>query len=59
MAFAFSHTFVALALGKTFQHPIMAWPVLLSGAVCSIVPALDVIGFYFGFNTATSGVIAV
>jgi len=36
----------------------MTWPVLLSGAVCSIVPDLDVIGFYFGSITAISGVIA-
>lgn len=50
MASAFSHTFVALALGKAFQHPIMRWPVLLSGAICSIVPDLDVIGFYFGIQ---------
>ncbi len=50
MASAFSHTFVALALGKAFQHPIMTWPVLLSGAVCSIVPDLDVIGFSFGIH---------
>jgi len=28
----------------------MTWPVLLSGAVCSIVPDLDVIGFYFGIH---------
>ena len=50
MASAFSHAFVALALGKALQHPIMTWPVLLSGAVCSIVPDLDVIGFYFGIH---------
>ena len=50
MASAFSHAVVAVALGKAFQHPIMTWPVLLSGAVCSIVPDLDVIGFYFGIH---------
>jgi len=50
MASAFSHTFIALTIGKAFQHPIMTWPVLLSGAVCSIVPDLDVIGFYFGLQ---------
>ncbi|WHZ29012.1 MAG: hypothetical protein OJF51_003812 [Nitrospira sp.] len=58
MASAFSHTFVAPALGKAFQHPIMAWPVLLSGSVYSIVPDLDVIGFTSASNTETSGVIA-
>lgn len=50
MASAFSHAFVALALGKVFQHPTMRWPILLSGAVCSIIPDLDVIGFYFGIQ---------
>lgn len=50
MASAFSHAFVALALGKAFQHSIMTWPVLLSGAVCSVVPDLDVLGFYFGIQ---------
>lgn len=50
MASAFSHTLAALVLGKAFQHPIMTWPVLLSSAVCSIVPDLDVIGFYFGIH---------
>lgn len=44
-----SHTFVALALGKAFQHPISAWSVLLSRAVGSIVPDLDV-GSYFGIR---------
>lgn len=50
MASEFSHTFVALALGKAIQHPSMTWPVLLSGAGCSIIPDLDVIGFYFGIQ---------
>ena len=48
MASAFSHAFVALALGKASLHPIMTWEVLLLGMTCSIVPDLDVIGFYFG-----------
>ncbi len=50
MASAFTHTFVALALGKTFQHPIMTWRLLLLGMTCSIVPDLDVMGFYFGIH---------
>lgn len=50
MASAFSHAFVALALGKTSSHPIMTWQVLLLGMTCSIVPDLDVIGFYFGIQ---------
>lgn len=50
MASAFSHAFVALALGKAPQHPGMTPPVLLLGAVCSIVPDFDVIGFSFGIQ---------
>lgn len=47
MASAFSHAFVALALGKAPQHPILTWPVLFTGMICSIIPDVDVIGFYF------------
>jgi inner membrane protein len=50
MASAFSHAFVALALGKAPQHPVLGWPVLLLGMTCSIIPDLDVIGFYFGIQ---------
>ncbi|HWF58756.1 MAG TPA: metal-dependent hydrolase [Nitrospira sp.] len=50
MASAFSHAFVALALGKASPHPIITWQVLLLGMTCSIVPDLDVIGFYFGIQ---------
>lgn len=50
MASAFSHALVALALGKASLHPIMTWRVLLLGMTCSIVPDLDVIGFYFGIQ---------
>jgi inner membrane protein len=50
MASAFSHAFVALALGKAAPHPIMTWQVLLIGMTCSIIPDLDVIGFYFGIQ---------
>ena len=50
MASAFSHAFVALALGKASHHPILTWPVLLMGMICSIIPDLDVIGFSFGIQ---------
>lgn len=50
MASAFSHALVALALGKTASHRAMTWPVILLGAVCSVVPDLDVIGFTFGIR---------
>ncbi len=50
MASAFSHAFVALALGKASRHPIMTWQVVLLGMTCSIVPDLDVIGLSFGIR---------
>lgn len=50
MASAFSHAFVAVTLGKSASHQTMTWPVVLTGAVCSIVPDLDVIGFAFGIH---------
>lgn len=50
MASAFSHAFVALALGKAPRHPVFTWPVLFLGMACSIVPDLDVIGFSFGIQ---------
>ena len=50
MASAFSHAFVALALGKTSRHPSMTWRVLFLGMACSIVPDLDVVGFSFGIR---------
>ncbi|MBS0151118.1 MAG: metal-dependent hydrolase [Nitrospira sp.] len=50
MASAFSHAFVALTLGKTVSHRAMRWPVLLTGAACSIMPDLDVVGFAFGIQ---------
>lgn len=50
MASAFSHAFVALALGRATQHPVMTRQVLFVGMVCSMVPDLDVIGFSFGIR---------
>jgi inner membrane protein len=50
MASAFSHAFVALALGKTPRHSMFTWPVLSLGMACSMVPDLDVIGFSFGIR---------
>lgn len=50
MASAFSHAFVALALGKASPHPIMTWQALLLGMACSIAPDVDVIGFPFGIR---------
>jgi inner membrane protein len=48
MASAFSHAIVALAMGKAFQNRELSWRALFLGALCSVVPDLDVIGFHFG-----------
>ncbi len=50
MASAFSHAFVALALGRANYHPLMTRQVLFLGMACSILPDLDVIGFSFGIR---------
>jgi inner membrane protein len=50
MASAFSHAFVALTLGKASHHSSFTWPVLILGMICSVIPDLDVIGFYFGIH---------
>jgi inner membrane protein len=46
MASAFSHAIVALAIGKAVQNKDLSWRELLLGALCSVLPDLDVIGFY-------------
>ena len=48
MASAFSHAIVALAMGKAFRYKELSWRELFLGALCSVVPDLDVIGFFFG-----------
>ncbi|MDN5941960.1 MAG: metal-dependent hydrolase, partial [Nitrospira sp.] len=50
MASAFSHAFVALAMGKAFQNKELSWRELSLGAFCSTLPDLDVIGLYFGIE---------
>jgi len=50
MASAFSHAIVALAMGKAFENKELSWRELLLGALCSVVPDLDVIGFYVGIQ---------
>ena len=50
MPSAFSHAFVALAFGKVPQPPILTWPIVFMGMICSIIPDVDVIGFYFGIH---------
>jgi len=48
MASAFSHAFVALAIGKAPKSRALTWRTILLGMVCSVIPDLDVLGFYFG-----------
>ena len=50
MASAFSHAIVALAMGKAFRNKELGWRELSLGALCSVVPDLDVIGFFFGIQ---------
>ena len=50
MASAFSHAVVALAMGKAFQNKELSRRELFLGALCSVVPDLDVIGFPLGIQ---------
>jgi len=50
MASAFSHAFVALAMGKAVQNKELGWRELSVGALCSVVPDLDVIGLPLGIQ---------
>lgn len=50
MASGFSHAIAALGLGTCFYRPGMPKRVWLAGALCSVVPDLDVIGFRFGIR---------
>jgi inner membrane protein len=48
MASVFSHAVAALGIGACFYRPVVPKRVWVIGAVCSVVPDLDVIGFRFG-----------
>ena len=50
MASAFSHAFVALAMGKAFRNKELGLRELSLGALCSTVPDLDVLGFPLGIQ---------
>lgn len=50
MASAFSHAVAALAIGACFHRPGIPKRVWVAGALCSVVPDLDVIGFRFGID---------
>jgi inner membrane protein len=50
LASGFSHAVAALSLGTCFYRPGMPKRFWLAGALCSVVPDLDVIGFRFGIH---------
>ena len=48
MASAFSHAFVAVALGSAYAQHHMPWHFWVLSITCSILPDADVIGFTLG-----------
>ena len=50
MASIFSHAVAALGIGACFYRPSTPNRVWVAGAVCSVIPDLDVIGFRFGIR---------
>jgi len=50
LASAFSHAVAALSIGGCFYRPGIPKRVWLAGALCSVIPDLDVIGFRFGIH---------
>jgi inner membrane protein len=52
VASAFSHAVAALGIGACFYRPGIPKRVWAVGALCSVIPDLDVIGFQFGIRYA-------
>jgi inner membrane protein len=50
MASVFSHAAAALGIGACFYQPGTPKCVWVAGALCSVIPDLDVIGFHFGIH---------
>src|SRR5277367_756530 len=48
MASVFSHAVAALGIGACFYRPEIPKRVWVVGAICSVIPDADVIGFHFG-----------
>lgn len=44
----FSHAVAAIGIGACFYRPSIPARIWIAGAVCSMLPNLDVIGFRFG-----------
>lgn len=50
MASVFSHAVAAVGIGACFYRPGVSKRVWIAGALCSVIPDLDVIGFQFGIR---------
>ena len=50
MASPFSHAVAALSIGTCLYRPQTPKRVWMAGALCSILPDVDVIGFRFGIH---------
>ena len=50
MASVFSHAVAALGIGACFYTPSIPKRVWAIGALCSVVPDLDIIGFHYGIH---------
>jgi len=50
MASVVSHALAAFGIGACFYRPGTPKRILALGAVCSVIPDLDVIGFHFGIH---------
>jgi inner membrane protein len=50
LASAFSHAIVALSIGACFYRPGVPKRCWVAGALCSVIPDLDVVGFGFGIQ---------
>ncbi len=53
MPTAFTHSFAALALGKTLTGGKMPARFWLLAVACAVLPDIDIIGFYFGVHYAS------
>src|SRR5882724_8113082 len=50
MASVFSHAIAAIGIGACFYRPGTPKRVWVAGALCAVIPDLDVIGFRFGIH---------
>jgi inner membrane protein len=46
----FSHAVAAIGIGACFYRPSIPTRIWITGAVCSMLPDLDVIGFRYGVH---------